>query len=423
MACKESMVTAPVMTALVDAALVFGSISLALRARWRFYLCLAATWGILAALLSTGPRVHSAGLSSGVSPWTYLLNQPDIILDYLKHTVWPTGLVALYGWPVDLTIGQVWLPGLIVVLLLAVTVLAMVKQPRLGLLGAWFFITLAPASSLVPIATEAGAERRMYLPLMAIAVLAVIGLWRTLTARIPGRDRRVWLVVAPLVIALGATTVVRHRDYDSELRLAQTSFDARPNDLARHFLGVALVAEGRRDEGLAMLRQATATNPRAWFDLGRAYYEGKQLDESVAALEEFARRQPDLLEVVDARLLICRVFTHRKEWVRAIEQCREVLRMAPSSGEARQLLGSALTGHGINFVAEGKLAEATDMFRQVVAMDPANPDAHRNLAVVYFDRGEMPQAAQHARLGLELRADDAVMLDVLRQTQLPGSQR
>jgi Tfp pilus assembly protein PilF len=63
------------------------------------------------------------------------------------------------------------------------------------------------------------------------------------------------------------------------------------------------------------------------------------------------------------------------------------------------------------------------MFRQVVAMDPANPDAHRNLAVVYFDRGEMPQAAQHARLGLELRADDAVMLDVLRQTQLPGSQR
>ena len=42
--------------------------------------------------------------------------------------------------------------------------------------GLWFFVTLAPASSIVPVATEVGAERRMYLPLMAIAVLFAIAL-------------------------------------------------------------------------------------------------------------------------------------------------------------------------------------------------------------------------------------------------------
>ena len=37
-----------------------------------------------------------------------------------------------------------------------------------GFLGAWFWITLAPTSTIVPIATEVAAERRMYLPLAAL---------------------------------------------------------------------------------------------------------------------------------------------------------------------------------------------------------------------------------------------------------------
>ena len=42
------------------------------------------TWLILAALLQTGARVHSAGFSTGVSPWTYLLNQAVMIVRYLR---------------------------------------------------------------------------------------------------------------------------------------------------------------------------------------------------------------------------------------------------------------------------------------------------------------------------------------------------
>ena len=55
-----------------------------------------------------------------------------------------------------------------------------------------FFLTLAPTSSIVPIATEVGAERRMYLPLAALSVLAVTLAWAMvgrLRAQWPARAR------------------------------------------------------------------------------------------------------------------------------------------------------------------------------------------------------------------------------------------
>src|ERR1700687_5161583 len=99
LACKESMVTAPIMVVLYDRAFVFGSMGEAVRRRGRFYAVLATTWLILAALVSSGPRMFSAGFSTGVSPWTYLLNQCVMIPRYLRLVFWPRSLVLAYGYP------------------------------------------------------------------------------------------------------------------------------------------------------------------------------------------------------------------------------------------------------------------------------------------------------------------------------------
>src|SRR5262245_14343423 len=187
MACKESMVTAPILVALYDRVFAFGSIRDQLRERWRLYAGLAAGWLVLALLLSSGPRIHSAGLASGVSPWTYLLNQAVMIVRYLRLALWPTSLVVNYGWPVQLTLGEVLPQALIVMGLLVGTIRAMMRWPSLGFLGASFFLTLAPTSSVVPIATEVGAERRMYLPLISVVVLVVLGsvrLWEVIQGRV-----------------------------------------------------------------------------------------------------------------------------------------------------------------------------------------------------------------------------------------------
>ena len=95
MACKESMVTAPIMVALFDRMFVFDSFRQAWRQRWRLYAWLAATW-LLLALLSIGPHSRLSEALMGVSPWTYLLNQAPILTRYLRLTVWPQSSVLLY---------------------------------------------------------------------------------------------------------------------------------------------------------------------------------------------------------------------------------------------------------------------------------------------------------------------------------------
>jgi hypothetical protein len=192
MACKESMVTAPAMVVLYDRVFIFKSIKDAIRARWRLYGGLVATWVVLALLLASGPRIHSAGFSAGVSPWTYLLNQTVMMVRYLRLAVWPNSLVVNYGWPLPLTLADVVPQALMVVALLGATIAALIRRPPLGFLGASFFITLAPTSSVVPIATEVGAERRMYLPLIPLVVLAVVGgvyVWDLVERR---RSKRGW---------------------------------------------------------------------------------------------------------------------------------------------------------------------------------------------------------------------------------------
>ncbi len=185
MACKESMVTAPVMVVLYDRAFVFGSLKEAFARRWWLYAGLAATWVVLLLLLQSGARINSAGFSAGVGVWTYLLNQTVMIVRYLYLAIWPWSLVSNYGWPASLTLADVLPQAVAICALLAATLVATFRWPPLGFAGCWLFLTLAPTSSVVPIATEVGAERRMYLPLVSLIALVVVGgaaIWNLATA-------------------------------------------------------------------------------------------------------------------------------------------------------------------------------------------------------------------------------------------------
>jgi tetratricopeptide (TPR) repeat protein len=445
MACKESMVTAPIAVALVDAVLVFGSIQAALRARGRLYASLACTWVLLGVVMWSGPRVHSAGFDSGVTAWTYLMNQPAIIARYIRLALWPGALVAVYGWPAAISIGQVWPYGLLIAALVVVTCVALYMRPPLGALGAWFFITLAPTSSIIPIATEVGAERRMYLPLLAIVLLAVASAaW--VADRLVGRTARARPVAVAIafvaIAALSVTTYIRNRDYSSPVRLTQTAVDRRPNDVARHFLGSALIEAGRRNDGIEELKRATATDPRSYYDLGNAYFEDGKLDDALRELDQFVRRQPALLEVVSARRTMGRVYAIRSQWARAIEQYKLVRLMSRSDVDVRGLLADAylhteafpeaideyraylrvrpatndaLDNLGYALVAVGRLDEAIGVFRQAVTENPRDAVAGRNLALALFDHGETAQAADAARRALTLTPNDEVIQDVLQR--------
>lgn len=453
MTCKESMATAPVMVVLFDRIFVYESFKEAFQARRRLYGGLMASWLVLPPLMASGPRMRSTGFSIGLSPWTYLLNQTVIISHYLLLTIWPRSLVLMYGPTLPLTLGDVWPYALLITSLLAITVVTLIRQPRVGFLGAWFFVTLAPASSIVPILTEVGAERRMYLPLAGLTVLAVTGaflFWDRVKRALAERGAEIApraesvaavLLLVALCAAASTLTIARNREYSSPLTLAETVLERWPTALAHRMVGTESILAGRQDDGVTHLREAVRQGEsRALYDLGIALFVEGKLDESIERLEAFVRAEPELLEVISARMTLGRAFTLQQKWPQAAEQFRTLLAMVPSNLEARLRLAEALSaqdqfdeaiGHyreylrfrpadtttqtklAIGLVATGKNDEAIVVFRRIVDAEPQSADARRNLATALYDQRDIDGAAVHAQQAVTLKPDDPAARDLL----------
>ncbi len=386
MACKETMAVAPLLVPLYDRAFRASSWREAWQRRKALWLGLAATWAVLVVLIASTPRAHSAGFvgSGGIAAgaWTYLLNQSALIVRYLRLILWPSGLVLDYGFPKPLSLRDVAGPVLLLAGLAAATVVAWIRRPRVGFLGLWFFVTLAPSSSVVPVLTEVGAERRMYLPAMAAIVLVVAAA----SKRLAQRPRLSVAALAIVAVALGAATIARNREFQSPLTLWETNVARWPHGRARVNLAAALQAAGRRDEMLEQLQAAVSDYPEARYDLGAQLATRGDVERGLRELETFAREFPSHPNARPARTLMA---------------------------SARTRLAATSTDEAIAAAAAGRLTEAIPKFRRAVELLPDNANVHRNLANALLDAHDYDAAAGEARAALALSPDDAAAREIL----------
>jgi protein O-mannosyl-transferase len=401
MGCKESMATVPVMVALFDRAFLFASWRDAIASRWRLYLGLALTWTVLVVQLATAPRSGSAGLVAGVSVWTYLLNQTVMIVRYLRLTFWPLDLAITYGEPIGYSLSDVLPYAAVVVALLLATIAASRWSRAAGFVGAWFFVTLAPASSFVPIATEVGAERRMYLPLMAItvAIVAIIHRQRRRMAA-----AALFLLVA---VALGALTIRRNAEYGSWLTLAQTTLERWPTDIAHAAVGGELARLRRDEEALPLLRIGARSDVRARYNLGITLYNLGRYDESIRELDLLVRHFPMREEAPWAHRVIGHAHARMRRWPLAVSHLRTTLTMTPADAEARRLLVDAYNSHGVERAEAQRFDDAIDEFRRALELDEQNASARYNLAAALYDSGRGDESFAHAQQAVSLNPRNA----------------
>ncbi len=404
MATKETMVTAPLIVVLYDRVFLYPSFREAARHRRGLYAGLATTWLLLAGLIWSGPRSLSAGFTShDADVPRYVLNQAVMIVRYLRLAVWPRDLVLFYGWPLALSLRSVLPQMMAVVALLALSVWALWRSPRLGFLAAFVVLTLAPTSSIMPIATEVGAERRMYLPLVGLTAIAVITFHRLVT---PPPLRAAALIVAAVLLAAG--TVARNTEYRSSLRLAETTAARWPSPGAHTMYGTELAAAGRLPEAEGELRAAVADYPPARYYLGTVLVAEGRPGDAVDHFKSFIAVEPPELEQVRlARAALAGALVKSGRDDEAADEYRAILARQPSDPQdlvqlaqillRRQRFAEAIVvlkqltearpedpwafgGLGIAFASSGRLDEAIDVFQRQVALDPQNEHARQNLA-------------------------------------------
>lgn len=405
MASKESVVTAPLMVLLYDTVFCARGVKAALRTRALFYAALFATWAILAALLVSGPRSHSVGLSAGVTPWVYLLNQAPMIVTYLRLAIWPHALVLDYGLPAAVSLRDVLPSAVLVLVVIGLTSAAWRRSPPLAFLGTWFFVTLSPSSSFVPIATEVGAERRMYLPLAALVVLAVLAAWTLVdslarSASVRRRRRIAVLGLWGTVAVLAGLTVQRNAEYRNPVDLWQTVVDRRPSGRAHYNLAIELKEAGKREAAIDHYRQALTDNPDAHYALGFELEADGRYDEAIAHYREYIRLRPEDVNVIRAYNLLGRALIVQGQLDEAVDAFRQTLRMQPSNADAHLGIADALA-------QQERFDEAISEYHQHLRLRPANAAARQHLALALAAVGQLDASADQFREVLRLRPDDA----------------
>ena len=341
MGSKPVMATAPLLVLAYDRVFLSQPASPILRDRGWLYAGLAATWAVLVLSVRSSPDrftyAPSAGFAlTGVSPLAYALTQPGVILHYLRLAVWPHPLCLDYHWPLVRSISAAVGPGLAVGALLASTLVARYRAPAVGFLGVWFFLVLAPSSSVIPLA-DAAFEHRMYLPLAAVIALVVLGLARMPLPRVIGIG-----AVAAATITLALLTMDRNAQYRDPIALWQQTVALRPENPRAHVnLGALLTQQGDVEAAKTHELIALRLDPRdakTQYNLGLLLAQQHQLDE-------------------------------------AIQHFQHALTLTPLYADAHNNLGAVL-------LLKGRLADARGHFEEALRINPNHAQARYNMALV-----------------------------------------
>ena len=410
MGSKEVMVSAPIMLLLYDRIFNADSFRQVLRRSWLFYAALIATWLVLGHLLLIG------GTSNGAqwgrlkhTGYEYLLTQGDVIVYYLRLTVWPSPLCFDYGWPFVHSLGEAWVGLLAVVILLAATVYALVRHPAVGFLGIACFAILAPSSSILPL-PDAAVEYRMYLPLALLAVLyvcAAVWLIDAAAARWCAentRPQRVRIASCAALAALAAVfasmTYVRNLDYRSPVELWTDVVRKRPLNPRGHInCGVELVNEVTREMA------ATGQPPAP-----------KALEKLAVAANEMAMGLKIDPDARDAHINLGSALAMLGRNREALNQLQLAVQESPGNPRAHFNLANLLS-------TLGQKAAALQEYARAVELDPDFTDAHYNFGVDLYDGAKYPEAQRQFGEVLRLDSRSSVGHYMLGLTLLKSGQR
>ncbi|MBI5762885.1 MAG: tetratricopeptide repeat protein [Planctomycetes bacterium] len=418
---KETMVTAPFVALMYDAVFLAGTWRGALRRRWPMYAAMGLTWGILGYLglfhdILYGSKKHGVDLGFKVetmTPWTYLLTQPEVILHYLRLCLWPYPQCFDYGWQPVTDWSDAIIPGTVLLLLLVATLWAMVRRPMIGFLGAWVFVILSPTSSFIPI-KDFAFEHRMYLPLATVlisVVLAAKSLWRRIAGTPTPQVGTIALVVA--AIMLGGRTLRRNADYAAASIMWADVVAQRPTHVrAWNYYGVALAVEGRHDEAIRAYEKALALRPDSddvQINLGKSL---ARVGRYAEAANQY--RKALALSADDAMLHHSLAIALEKtgQLDAALAEYAETLRLDPSHPFARFNRGLALK-------SAGRWVEAESAFSDAVRVNPRDADARFQRATCLVQLKRLEEAVRELEETLRLHPDNALAKDLYARVRPP----
>jgi len=359
-ATKEVAVVLPVLLVWYDRVFLTDSLKEILRRRWPLFVSYSAAWGVLGWLVLNRFDTYQglAGKVEGLSSWKYLISQSEVILHYMQLLILPVRQCLDPAWIAADSISEVLIPCLVVLGMLIATVSLMFRHPVIAFAGGWFFLTLAPTSSFVPI-NDLAFEHRVYLASMSFLTLAVFAIRSGLawianaTQRPEIRERLQYSTALLVLLILSLLTDSRNRLYASQLDMWSDVVSKAPHNVrALSNLGSEYIAISDEKTAEEFYDRALAIDPQyghAALNKAGLLIARKEFQKAIPLLKTAIRTE----DTANAHFNLGIVYYNLRRRDNAIDELRKAIRINPKLAAAHYQLA-------ITYRDSRRLAEASD---------------------------------------------------------------
>lgn len=418
--CKQTAAVLPLVVLLYDRCFISGSFAAALKRAPALLGGLLVSWLVIVlSLVLTTVKVTSVGFKMpGLTPFTYARSQFVVIVHYLRLALWPAGQCFDYAWPIETDYARIVPCAVLIVALLGLSVWQLVRNRPAGFWSAFFFLALAPTSSVLPIA-DLACERRMYLPLAGVTMLAVMGLLALLQkfsqaphTESPGeketrvtsnssRDTVALCIVALLALPLGYLTAMRNTLYwNGELMWSDVEEKYPVQSRAWEAVGHIKLKNGDLAGAKVHLLKAISLNPYfpdALGNLGTVYLIEKNYTKAIELFNQTLSMDPKHAKSLYGLAEALRGAGRDDEARQTIQHAAE---LRPEDAQIQALYGSEL------FKA-GQVSDAIRVYSEAVRNDPYSASIHNGFGGILATVGRMREALIEFEAALNLKPGDA----------------
>jgi len=325
----------------------------------------------------------------------YLLIQTKVIIFYyLQLFLFPFNLSVDSGMPFS-SIGKD--PSIaLAILIIFGLVVAAIRMQNVWLLAAtaWFFITLAPTSSFMPL-NDLAVEHRTYLP-MTLGLCMAVGwgisclypIWR-------------FSFLTIIIIALSLATITRNSDWISEISLWQDAADKNPSSSRAHNnLGKAYFEKGDLVRAGLHFEKSVANIPKFIKDKFNLENVEEFLYRTNSLTKSYNPNLRIAAELVEPHYNLASIYLDQGKLDLAEKHYLKALSLRPHYSSAKLGLGSVYNKKGFYEKAE-KLYRQAIADKQLLNGDDIFPLGHLNLGEVYGKTGKIFLAIKEWKLAIQ----------------------
>jgi len=342
-----------------------------------------------------------------ITPLHYFISEFKVILHYLIIFLWPFTMSVEYDWKLSKSFfaPDSFFPFLLLAALLSLAVYTLYKRKfsffGFGLL--WFFVAIAPRSTIIP-SPELICDYKTYLAsigwifIIATSLVAFVD-WVTQKIKIspPLFYQPVVQLAAFTVLALpiGYGTMNRNIVWSTPIEFwRDISIKAPLKARGHNNLGVALSEEGKFDEAIPCYLEAIKLDRHysdPWSNLAVAYSVKGQTDKAIGALKQAIRIFPNYPEAYNN---LGTLMIKKKNYDAAEKILGIAIKLRPYYGKAHYNLGRL-------YMDKGDTEKAWEYFKKATQGDLDTVEGFYTLGQISIKLKKYDEAAQALSFALQ----------------------